>query len=1026
METVWGLDLGTTSVGFAVIRREEATGTGEIVRSGTRIFPEGVNESDLKPRNADRRTKRLHRRQLRRRRVRRVELSRMFREWGLLPVFGSEEWHTLMKLNPYELRKRGVDQKLSLLEFGRALYHLAQRRGFQSNRRDVQPVADEKDLGEMKEKIEALEQQLQGQTLGEFLATQDTQRGRHLDRKMVLQEFERLWSVQRELHQQEHPALFAPEREQVVKELVFFQRPVFWRLSTLGTCRLLPGSKLCLKGSWLGQQYLLLQDLNSLRLEGSNEPLPADERELLLQELLEQGELSWAKCRKALKSSWKKRGIPPNSKFNLEIGGKNKLTGNLVVSNIRRTLDTQQLAEPVQEQLYRKLPEWHFDILYREVGQAAQGRVIMRSTTEISQQEALYQRRLQQEFQLPAEVAEKLVQLEFPSGWLSHSVAAIEKLLPYLQQGLVYSAACDIAFPAHREVAGEGLEFLPSDQSQLADVRNPTVKRALNELRKVTNNLLRTYGKPDRIRVELARELKMPSSKRKEYQQKNNKREKERTAAANAIRAAGYRVNALSIEKYLLWQEAEERCLYTNRPISFAALFEEGQFEIEHILPYSLTLNNGFMNKTLCEREFNGYKSNRIPYEAFQTTGEPERWKQFVDRVKKSKLPDAKKRRLVAKSIEDLGADFSERQLRDTAYIAREARDFLLKLYTKEEGKALPVETSNGMITAQLRQLWGLNSLLAVDDKKNRDDHRHHALDAAVVALVTPGVTRQMNLQSQYWLRGERIQFPPPWPNFRADLGSSLSQIIVSHKVRAKVNGPLHNELVYGRKAHNQSAGSKGSSIYHRRVKLQSLSDAQIKRLKAGTLDAAWDDGRRLPQLLQAHLAAHKDFSTLPSFLLPDGSRREIKSIVLLEKKKDQLMENLDGEGKTYAEKQENHHMAVFEDGDGKIKFEVTTRLDAAKKMSKEGMAVSRHRSDGFRFKFSLVLNDSLMLRNGDGTPEVLVVKSIWDSGNLVLKPHWEAGNKTRGINKTISILVKEGWEKCAVDPIGRLKKKND
>ena len=101
-------------------------------------------------------------------------------------------------------------------------------------------------------------------------------------------------------------------------------------------------------------------------MEGSNEPLPIEERQLLIEALLNEGELSWPGCRKILKTSWQKRGIPAKTKFNLEFGGKSKLAGNRVVSSIRSVLKENNCEVKDIEKLYQLLPQWHFEILYSE------------------------------------------------------------------------------------------------------------------------------------------------------------------------------------------------------------------------------------------------------------------------------------------------------------------------------------------------------------------------------------------------------------------------------------------------------------------------------------------------------------------------------------------------------------------------------------------------------------------------------------------------------------------------------------
>ena len=199
METIRGLDLGTTSIGFSVVRIDTKKEQGEIIKTGVRIFPEGLN-NDHEPRNKRRRDMRLHRRQLRRRRIRRIELSRKFKEMVLLPEFSSDCWNKLMEQDPYVLRNKGVSERLELHQFGRAIYHMVQRRGFLSNRRSTGSEEGREEEGIVKSALQDLDQELGESTLGQYLSEQEIKRGRYLDRNRVIEEFKRLWQCQRAYH----------------------------------------------------------------------------------------------------------------------------------------------------------------------------------------------------------------------------------------------------------------------------------------------------------------------------------------------------------------------------------------------------------------------------------------------------------------------------------------------------------------------------------------------------------------------------------------------------------------------------------------------------------------------------------------------------------------------------------------------------------------------------------------------------------------------------------------------------------
>ncbi len=156
-ETIWGFDLGTTSIGFAVVEHNAKKKEGEIIRMGVRIFPEGITEKEMEPRNKKRREKRLLRKQLRRRKRRRIDLCKKMEEVGLLPKFESSQWKLLMNMNPYLLRSEGMNRELIPFEFGRALYHLTQHRGFKSSRKTViDESKEDDDTGKVKSSIEEL------------------------------------------------------------------------------------------------------------------------------------------------------------------------------------------------------------------------------------------------------------------------------------------------------------------------------------------------------------------------------------------------------------------------------------------------------------------------------------------------------------------------------------------------------------------------------------------------------------------------------------------------------------------------------------------------------------------------------------------------------------------------------------------------------------------------------------------------------------------------------------------------------
>lgn len=171
MARIFGFDIGTTSIGSAVIDYDLERGTGEILRLGARIFPE-ARDPDGMPLNQTRRSKRLVRRQLRRRRQRRRALNEALAEAGLLPAYGTAEWHELMKFDPAVLRAHALCGPLCAFELGRALYHLAKRRHFKGRdlaEGEAEETAEEK-LAKTDRDATLKILKDTGQTLGQFLA----------------------------------------------------------------------------------------------------------------------------------------------------------------------------------------------------------------------------------------------------------------------------------------------------------------------------------------------------------------------------------------------------------------------------------------------------------------------------------------------------------------------------------------------------------------------------------------------------------------------------------------------------------------------------------------------------------------------------------------------------------------------------------------------------------------------------------------------------------------------------------------
>jgi len=1032
MARVFSFDIGTTSIGSAVVDYDPPNQTGEILHLGVRVFPE-ARDPDGTPLNQTRRQKRMMRRQLRRRRQRRRVLNEALFAAGLLPAYGSAEWQTVMGIEPFALRSRGLSERLEPHELGRALYHLSKRRHFKG--RDLVAGEETTEEKETQRDAESVIAQIKssGQTLGQFLATKgphERRRGVHAKRSVVAAEFDRLWQAQAAFH----GVLRDPAFRSLTEGAIFSQRPVFWRKNTLGECRYMPGEPLCPKGSWLSQQRRMLEKINNLALVGGNaRPLDDEERTAILEKAQYQASVSWPGVRAALRPIFKSRGEPGREKslrFNLEEGGDSKLLGNAVEAELADIFGTAWPNHPHRQEIRDAVHERLWAADYGEIGEQ---RVVILPESERKNRRAAAERSFVADFSLTVDQAAALRDLKLPTGWEAFSTVALKKFLPHLEAGARFGTMTNGSewegwraetFPDREQPTGEILDRLPSpadkeEQKRITALRNPTVIRCQNELRKVLNNLIRVHGKPHLIRVELAREVGKSKREREEMHAGSRKQERRRREAVADLRSKGIaEPSPADIEKWLLWQECGEFDPYSAKPISFDGLFGTNEFDVEHIWPRWISFDNSFSNKTLCLKSLNHKKANRTPFEAF---GSDPEWPQMKERVwalvRDGKMRPGKAKRFCRE--EPIAEDFKSRQLNDTGFAARQAVAFLKRLWP-DVGVEAPVKVQvvSGRVTAQLRRLWGLNKILSDDGEKTRADHRHHAIDALVVACTHPGMTQRL---SNYWQardagEASRPQIDPPWRTIREDAERKLDQIIVSHRVRKKVSGPLHKETVYG----DTGRELKNGRIAYR----QFVYRKAVTALTKNELDAIRDE--KVRALLKERVDEHGDikraFATYPRL---GGNGPEIRKVRITTKQQMNLMAQV---STGYSDLGANHHVAIYLLPSGKFDFQVVSLFEAATRLAKHEQVVSRKRDDGGTFIMSLSQGDTVRFPKEKGQPSTLWrVQKIASKGQISLLDVNDASPEQPSLfEPMVGGIMSRNAIKVSIDPIGRLRPAND
>ena len=277
--------------------------------------------------------------------------------------------------------------------------------------------------------------------------------------------------------------------------------------------------------------------------------------------------------------------------------------------------------------------------------------------------------------------------------------------------------------------------------------------------------------------------------------------------------------------KYRLWKDQEEKCAYSGRPIILSELFGSA-VEIDHILPYSLTLDDSYMNKVVCYTEENRNKRNRTPMDAFGSN--EAKWNQITQNIRRwDKKLKSKRERFYKREADLQERDFINSQLTDTRYISREAGSYLKTL-------GVQVTFPKAAFTGWLRHQWGLNSLIGTTNEKERTDHRHHAIDATVIACVDLGFHQRLAKlakkleRSHSELNLRDISIDIPWQTFRQDVHDQLQSLIVSHVPQRKISGALHEETGVGFIAGN---GADGPGTVYRQALDMDFKVTQIDKI---------------------------------------------------------------------------------------------------------------------------------------------------------------------------------------------------
>ena len=755
------------------------------------------------------------------------------------------------------------------------------------------------------------------QTVGEYLY-QQLQENPHTKlknqvfyRQDYLDEFEKIWETQAKFH----PELNKELKEEIRDIVIFYQRKLKSQKGLISFCEFenreiitkdgkkkTVGLKVAPKSSPLFQEFKIWQILNNIEIKNytGKRFLELEEKERIFEEVNIKGTVSGQKALeiidfkpKEVKINYKNiEGNNTNKSFYeaflkiLEIEGydvfdllkikhkdevklsdlevsaleiKQMVLSIFEANNIKTTvLDFNPELEGKDFEKQDAYQLWH--LLYSYEGDDSP-----------SGNETLY-RLLQEKFGFKKEHSQILATISFSTDYGSLSTKAMRKIFPYIKEHQ-YSDACVLANYNHSKnsltkedlanrILKDKLEVLPKNS-----LRNPVVEKILNQMINLVNEVIKQYGKPDEIRIELARELKKNAEERANMTSEINKATLLHQKYTETLQKEfGIKVPSRNdIIRYKLYLELEKngfKDFYTDKKIEKENLFTD-KYDIDHIIPQSRFFDDSFSNKVLVPRDANLRKSNATAIDFMENEGK-EKLEKFINIItdlhKNGAISKAKFEKL-QKNGTDIGDGFVERDLRDTQYIAKKAKEILF-------GITNSIVSTSGSITDKLREDWGLINIMKelniekyrslglvemvenskgeekerIIDWSKRNDHRHHAMDALTVAFTTHNHVQYLNflnaranenhkehknivgienniteLVEKKNGKKER-KFVSPLPNFRKIAKNQLEEILISHKAKNKVvtknknkikgkekpqetltpRGQLHKETIYG------------------------------------------------------------------------------------------------------------------------------------------------------------------------------------------------------------------------------------
>lgn len=707
---ILGLDIGIASVGYGIVDSD----TKEIIDAGVRLFPEGKSDE-----NNGRRTKRGSRRLSRRRKHRLLRVKYLLEKYGF-------ETKNMEDTNPYEIRVRGLYEKLTDRELVIALNHLSKRRGIHN----VDVSDDDGSDSELstKEQINRNNKLLKDKYICEIQLDRLKENGiirNHTNRFKTsdyINEARKILETQSKYNEKIDENFISEYIKLIETRRTYYEGPgkgspygweedvKKWYVSMMGRCTYYPEELRSVKYSYSASLFNILNELNNLVIaRDENSKLTKEEKELLIEKVFKV-----VKTKPSLQKIAKALDVKPEDikGYRIDKSDKPEFSTIKIYHDIKAAVNNKEVTE--DEQLLDEIAE----IL-----------TIWQSEEDIIDELSKLNATLSESDIL------KISKLKGYTGTHALSLKLIKEINHELWEtkknhmGIISSMKL-----RPRNMDFKGLNKIPVD---FVDewILSPVVKRSLVQAIKVVNEVFKQYGTPKDIIIELAREKN--SDDKKKFIQKLQKENEKLNKEVREILNLHKRGDKGLFEKLKLWHLQDGFCMYSAQQIKIQDLITNSEnYEIDHIIPRSVSYDDSMNNKVLVKLEENQKKSKQTPFQYLSSgVGEityPEYKKHVLSlakdkkRITKKKLGYLLEERDIKKF--DVQKEFINRNLVDTRYATREIMN-LLKLYFKDNNIETKVKSINGGFTYFLRGIWGF-------DKDRNEGYKHHAEDALIIAMA--------------------------------------------------------------------------------------------------------------------------------------------------------------------------------------------------------------------------------------------------------------------------------------------------